>query len=313
MLNCLLISVKAVLPMLLLLLTGMAVRRFRLLDANDVVHLNRLLFVVFFPPLMFQNLYGAQLREAVDLKLIGFGCCAAILVYGIAVLLACLLTRDPGQRGAFIQAVYRSNFAIMGMSVAANIYGHGNLAVTAMMVAVIVPLYNVLAVITLEVFRGGRPRAGAVIRKVLTNPLILGAAAGILCIVTGLKLPALIEDLIAQMSRVTTPMALVMLGASISLQSMHKSGKLLRAGVVMRLIAVPAAGLTAAALLGFRGLPFVTLIAMFASPTAISAFTMAQTMDSDGELTGNFVVLSTVFSGLTMFLWIFLFKTLGMF
>ena len=212
-----------------------------------------------------------------------------------------------------IQAIYRSNFVIMGIPIAVNMYGHGNLAVTAMMVAVIVPIYNVLAVVTLEVFRGGTLDFAGILKKVLTNPLILGAAAGLLSVLTGLKLPAVLEDVVGDMASVATPLALVILGASIDFKSIRKCGRNLVVCVAARLVIVPAIGLTAAALLGFRDIAFVTLIAMFAAPTAVSSFTMAQSMDSDGQLAGNCVIFSTAFACFTMFLWIFLFKNLGMF
>lgn len=115
------------------------------------------------------------------------------------------------------------------------------------------------------------------------------------------------------MASVATPLALVILGASIDFKSIRKCGRNLVACVAARLVIVPAIGLTAAALLGFRDIAFVTLIAMFAAPTAVSSFTMAQSMDSDGQLAGNCVIFSTAFACFTMFLWIFLFKNLGMF
>lgn len=313
MLGNFIVSLEAVLPMFLLLAAGMGVKRFRLLTETELRHLNKMIFVVFFPPMMFTNLYGKDIKEAVDWRLLIFGLVSVALIYGIGTLAVLRIEKDHRSRGAMIQAIYRSNFVIMGIPIAVNMYGHGNLAVTAMMVAVIVPVYNVLAVVTLEVFRGGKPDAASIAKKVLTNPLILGAAAGLLAVLTGLKLPAVIETTVADMASVATPLALVILGASMDFGSIKACGRDLIICVLARLVIVPAAGLTAAALLGFRGIAFVTLIAMFASPTAVSSFTMAQSMGSDGQLAGNCVIFSTAFACFTMFLWIFLFKNLGMF
>ena len=299
--------------MFIMLAVGMGVKRFRLLTETELRHLNKMIFVVFFPPMMFTNLYGTDIEEAVDWRLMIFGIASVAVIYGVSTLAVLHMEKDPRSRGAMIQAIYRSNFVIMGIPIAVNMYGHGNLAVTAMMVAVIVPIYNVLAVVTLEVFRGGTLDFAGILKKVLTNPLILGAAAGLLSVLTGLKLPAVLEDVVGDMASVATPLALVILGASIDFKSIRKCGRNLVACVAARLIIVPAIGLTAAALLGFRDIAFVTLIAMFAAPTAVSSFTMAQSMDSDGQLAGNCVIFSTAFACFTMFLWIFLFKNLGMF
>lgn len=299
--------------MFLMLAAGLGVKRFRLLTETELRHLNKMIFVVFFPPMMFTNLYGTDIKDAVDWRLLVFGLISVAVIYGVSTLIVVRIEKDPKSRGAMIQAIYRSNFVIMGIPIAVNMYGHGNLAVTAMMVAVIVPVYNVLAVVTLEVFRGGRLEFCGILKKVLTNPLILGAAAGIFAVLTGLKLPGVLEDAVSDMASVATPLALVILGASIDFRSIRACGRNLVVSVAARLIIVPAAGLTAAALLGFRGIAFVTLIAMFAAPTAVSSFTMAQSMDSDSQLAGNCVVFSTAFACFTMFLWIFLFKNLGMF
>lgn len=313
MLSNFIVSLEAVLPMFLLLAAGLGVKHFRLLTDSELRHLNKMIFIVFFPPMMFANLYGNDIREAVDGKLLIFGVVSVAVIYGVSTLIVLRIEKDPKSRGAMIQAIYRSNFVIMGIPIAVNMYGHGNLAVTAMMVAVIVPIYNVLAVVTLEVFRGGRPDPAGILRKVLTNPLILGAAAGLFFALTGLKLPGVLETAVSDMASVATPLALVILGASIDFKSIRQCGRNLVISVAARLVIVPAAGLTAAALLGFRGIAFVTLIAMFAAPTAVSSFTMAQSMDSDGQLAGNCVIFSTAFACFTMFLWIFLFKNLGMF
>ena len=182
-----------------------------------------------------------------------------------------------------------------------------------MVVAIIVPLFNVLAVVTLEVFRGGRVEPVQIIRRIAANPLILGAAAGIITIIFEIRLPQIIVSVADDMSSVATPLALVILGASIDLSGIRNSSRNLLIVVIGRLVVIPALGLTAAALAGFRGIEFVTLIAMLAAPTAVSSFTMAESMDSDGQLAGSIVVFTTAFASFTMFLWIFLFKNLGMF
>lgn len=299
--------------MFLMMVIGVGVRKYKLLSAAEVKHLNHMVFVVFFPAMMFTNLYGADIKEAVDGRLITFGVTAVLIEYLVTLLFVLRIEKEPKSRGAMIQAIYRSNFVIMGIPIAVNMFGHGNLAVTAMMVSVIVPVYNVLAVTTLEVFRGGRPDLINILKKLATNPLILGAAAGIIAVLTDLKLPSVFETVIADMSAVATPMALVILGASFNFKSIRRCRRNLIVAVISRLIIVPALGLSAAALLGFRGIAFVTLIAIFASPTAVSSFTMAETMDSDSELAGNCVVFSSAFACFTMFFWIFLFKNLGMF
>ena len=313
MVKNLVIAVEAVAPMFFIMVIGVLTRRAGLINEAEAKRLNKLVFTVFFPPMMFDNLYGAEIGDAFDIKLIVY-CLAMILaVIAVSALIILKIEKDNRTRGAMIQAIYRSNLVIMGLPLVSNIFGDENLTTTAVTIAIVVPAYNVLAVILLEFFRGGKPNAGQIIRGIFTNPLILGAIAGALTIVLHIELPDFLESTISSMDAVATPMALLVLGASLNKKSLSHSWRNLIICVSGRLIIVPAVALTLGALLGLRGIEFATMIPVFASPTGISSYTMAAQMGSDGELAGNCVVFSSALSSLTLFFWIFLFKTLGMF
>ena len=142
---------------------------------------------------------------------------------------------------------------------------------------------------------------------------VLGAVAGIFAVLIDLRLPQVLEGVVSSMAGVATPMALLTLGAFFDFQSIANRKKDIAICVIGRLAVVPAIGLTVGILLGFRAIELVTLIAIFASPSAVSSFPMAQQMDSDAELAGDAVVFSSMFSCFTMFLWIFAAKSLGLF
>lgn len=313
MLNNFIVCLEAVLPMFILMVIGICVRRGKLLTRDEVRKLNHMVFVVFFPLMMFENLYGADIKDALNVKLIIFGVACVLGVFFISMPIVFRIEKNSQSRGAMIQAIYRSNFVIMGIPVAMNIYGRGNLAVTAMMVAIIVPLYNVMAVITLETFRKGKLKPWRIVKSVLTNPLIIGAFAGIISVVFNIRLPGILESVASDMAGVATPMALIILGASFDFQSLGRTARNTVICVIARLIIVPGVCLSLAAYLGFKGIAFVTLVAMLAAPTAVSSFTMAEDMGSDGELAGNCVIFSSAAACFTMFLWLFIFKNLGVF
>ncbi len=184
---------------------------------------------------------------------------------------------------------------------------------TTMMVAIVVPIYNVLAVVTLEIFRGGRVNLPHLLLDVLKNPMILGALTGAIFLLLGIPVPKPILRPLAQVTAATTPLALIILGASFRFGSTRDHKPQLIACVAARLFVVPGIVLTAAALMGFRGIDFATLLSIFATPCAVAGFAMAQQMDSDADLAGNCVVFTTALSCLTIFGWIVLFKSLGVF
>lgn len=307
------IALEAVAPMFIVMAIGVMIRRRGLVGADDVKRMNKVIFNALFPVMMFSNLYGMNPEEAVNPKLMITGAAILMTVYAVTFAVVVKIEKDRRSRGAMIQAIFRSNFVIMGLPIVANIFGAENLGMTTIMMTIIVPMYNILAVTTLEIFRGGKVSAGHIIRQIFRNPLILGAIAGILAVVTQLKVPFIVENTVDMLAAAATPMSLIMLGASFDVQSIGRCRRNLIICLVGRLVLVPAFALTVGILMGFRDVALVTLIAIFAAPCAVSSYTMAQQMDSDAELAGNTVIFSSLLSCFTMFMWIFMLKNFNMF
>lgn len=309
----LVVSIQAVLPIFILIALGMLVRKVGLINSEENRRMNRMVFLVFFSSLVFNNIYKNDIGEILEPRLMLFGALGVLGSFILSFVFVVNIEKDNRKRGALIQAIFRSNFVILGMPITLNICGEGNSAITAMMIAVVVPIYNLLAVIVLEIFRGGRIEPKHIVVQLFKNPLLDGALIGILFKLLNFRFPYVLEDLIGDMAAVATPMALVILGISFEFNQIKECGKDLWIAVVGRLIVIPAIMLTLGALLGFRGPEFVCIIGIFAAPTAVASYTMAVSMDSDGVLAGNAVIMSSLLSCLTMFGWIFLFKSLGMF
>lgn len=307
------ISAEAVAPMFLIMAAGVLVRRKGFINEQEVKRVNRLIFVVLFPCLMFSNLYGKELSDAFNPRLAAFAVGMMALTYLATIFFVIKVEKNQKSRGAMIQAIFRSNFVIMGIPIVSNIFGSENLAMTSVMITIIVPIFNILAVVTLEIFRGGRPSLLHAILGILKNPMIIGAVLGMLAVATDVRLPYFAENTIGMLADAATPMALLVLGASFDVKSVEKVKRNLIICITGRLIVVPLIAITCGVLAGFRGVALVTLVALFASPTAVSSFVMAQQMDSDGELAGACVIFSSMFSCLTMFGWIFALKSLGLF
>ena len=305
------ICVNAVLPMFIYIVVGAVINKLGMMNKEENTRFNRILFTFFYPVLLFNNIYEADLADLIDIKLICFALAFIAAEVLIITLVVVRIEKDDAARGAMVQAIYRSNFVLMGVMVVNNIFGEAGLPVAAMMVTVVVPFFNFIAVILLEHFRGGKADIGTVIIKILKNPLIIGALTGALFSVAGIGLPGIAADVLDGMSAATLPMALIMLGVSFDPSVITAKRKSILICVLGRLIVVPLIGLPLAALAGFRGPAFVTLLIMMASPTAVSSYPMAVAMDSDGEIAGSAVMISTPLSCITLFMWLLIFKTLG--
>lgn len=313
MLSNFIVAVGAVFPIFVLITIGLIVKHAHLLTREELVHLNRLVFRVFFFFMLFSNIYKADFVDAFDPRLMLFGGIAVTLLFLGGLAFSCLFEPLNKRRGAMTQAIFRSNFVILGIPIIVNIFGEDAALVPTMMIAVIIPLYNIYAVLALEIFRGGTFRLLPILRGVLKNPMIDGMILGFLCRLLPFPLPDPLVRPLMQVGAATTPLALIILGASFQRGGISESRRDLWACVFLRLVGAPALVLTAAALLGFRGIEFVTLLAIFATPCAVASYAMAQQMGSDAALAGNAVVFTSALSCVSVFGWIFLTKMLGLF
>ena len=298
------VALSAVVPMFCLMSIGAFVKYQKLLTDEELKHMNRMVFRIFFCCMMFHSIYTTDLAATFRPKLMLFGACGVLTIFFMLMIIVPKIEPENKKRGVIVQAIFRSNFVL---------FGDENIAVSTMMIAVIVPLYNILAVFALETFRGGKFALIPILKGVLKNPMILGAIAGAVLLILKIHVPAPVLKPIGQISAATTPVALIILGASFKFGSTHEHRKQLFLAIFGRLILVPAIMLTAAIFLGFRGIDFVTLIAIFGTPCAVVSFAMAQQMDGDADLAGNCVVFTSALSCFTIFCWILLFKTLGIF
>lgn len=236
-----------------------------------------------------------------------------LLTFGLSLGYTLLTEKLPERRGVMIQGMFRSNYVIMGIPVATALLGADQLGTVSILIAVVVPLFNMLAVVVLEVFRGQKPKPLHILGQIAKNPLVIGSVLGILTLAAGIRLPHILEQTIQNISAIASPLQLFLLGAFFQFSGLKTYRRELVTVSAAKLIVAPGLFLGLGALLGFRGVAFVSLIGVFASPTAVNSFTMAQQMGGDAELAGDIVVTTSAVSILTMFLWIFLFKSLGVF
>ena len=307
------VALSAVVPLFCLMSIGAVVKWQKWLTDEELNHMNRMVFRVFFFCLMFHSIYTTDLAATFKPKLMIFGAGAVLIIFTLLMLIVPRIEGENKKRGVMVQAIFRSNFVLMGVPIVANIFGDKNIAVTTMMITVIIPMYNILAVLALETFRGGKFALVPILKGLAKNPMLLGGILGAILLISGVHIPAPILKPFGQISAATTPVALIILGASFKLGSTREHRRQLLACVFGRLILVPSVILTAAILFGFRGIEFVTLIAIFGTPCAVVSFAMAQQMGGDADLAGNCVVFTSALSCFTIFCWILLFKTLGIF
>ena len=312
--NSFIIALNAVIPFMIYITFGYGVRRMGLTDEAFLKRLNQMVFKAFFPVMMFYNMYSKEPGVALNLCLVAAALLSLAILVLISLILVPRLVEGSKRQGVIIQAVYRSNFVLFAVPLMENVYGSEGAAVATMLVAVVVPIYNIIAVIVLEYYGhgGGKISPLQLLKGVVTNPLISGTVVGFLFYMLQIHFPACVEKPISQFAALSTPLALFILGGTLKFDSMLHNMKYIASTLFIKLIILPGIMIPICAVLPLRPVERFLIFCMYGTPVAASSYAMAQNMGCDGDLAGEFVVVSTTASVFTIFLWVFLMNQLGM-
>ena len=311
----LMFSLNATVPVFLMMVFGWFVHRIKLLDDNATSQINKFVFRTLLPALLFMDLSTADFRRVWDGKFVLFCMGATLLSVGVAVVYS-LIVGKGCERGEIIQASYRSSAAVLGIAFVNNIYGHSTMA--ALMIVGTVPLYNIIAVTALTVTspdkdksRGKSAVALTTLKSIVTNPIILGIAVGMIWSLLKIPQPVILSKSVTYLGNMATPLSLIALGASFKFG--EAKGKLpVTLGIAaLKLVLFCAVFLPIAVKLGFRGEKLIAILVMLGSATTGSCFVMAKNLGHKGTITAFAVMLTTLLSAFTLTGWLFVLKTLG--
>ena len=310
----LIFSLNATLPVFLMMVFGWFAKRIDLLDEHTTKKLNQFAFKVLLPALLFKDLSEADFREVWDTKFVIFCFAATVISIAIAVLLS-RLHKDKSERGEIIQASYRSSAAILGIAFVNNIYGQATMA--ALMIVATVPLYNIAAVTVLSVTSPERDSSTdsrslflKTAKNVVTNPIIIGIAVGMLWSVLKIPQPVILSKSVSYLANMATPLSLIALGASVKIGEAKE--KLTSAAWIsaVKLVLFCVIFLPFAVMLGFRDEKLIAILVMLGSATTGSCFVMCRNLGHKGTLTACTVMVTTLLSAFTLTTWLFVLRTL---
>lgn len=328
MLGDLLFAFNSVAPIIFTVAIGYILKRIGMMSADFSKAANKLVFRVFLPVMLFMNVYGIESLGGYDFGYVLYAAVAVLILFLVGIPTVMLLTPTNERRGALIQGVFRSNYALIGIPLATALFGGEGAAVATLLSAVMVPVFNILAVIGLSIFgKDGRATLKRVLLGIIKNPLILGilaglAALGIRAIFVSLGWEFRLSSVNAvwktmeYLKNLATPLALLVLGAQFEFSAISHLRREIIAGTLIRSVIVPLLGLGIAYIAfgnRFGGAEFAALVAVFSTPVAVSSVPMAQEMGADVPLAGQLVVFTTLSSALTVFLASFILKSLGVF
>ena len=334
--HILLTAANAVIPIVLLILLGYFLKRFGVMGESFVKTGKNLVFRIFLPCLLFINVYDMEGFSSIPWDAVIFGLAGCLVIFLLALASVGKITAVPERRGVILQCAFRSNLAFIGLPLASALGGETAMAVTSIISSFTIPLFNILAVISLSMFveNGASPRESIkkVLRSIVTNPMIVAIALGLACVgiretqlalagevVFSLRVHGkVLYSALNNLKQIATPFSLLILGGEFELSAVKGMRREIIAGTLWRIVLAPVLGIGSAILLNSTTNllhcgpdVYPAFIALFGSPVAVSSVVMAGAMNNDEQLAAQLVVWTSLLSVFTVFLQVCLLMWFG--
>lgn len=308
------LSFNVIAPLFFLMVIGYLITNYTDLADKDLLKkANTLVFKVFLPCMLFKNIYRSNIREQMQGGLCIFAAGSLLLLFALLCLIVPRVVKKENQQGVVIQGIFRSNYVIFGVAVVENMYGSANTATAAILSAVLVPMYNFLAVIALSFFGGKRERdLKKVIIGILKNPLILASVLGIIASLSGIKLPKAADTTLNDLAKLATPIAFLILGGDFDFSKIKGNLKTAGCVILVKMVLLPLIFIPIVVAMGYRNSDLLAALLAYQTPVAVSSYIMAQQAGADEQLAGQLVVFSSIVSIFTLFVTIFILRQMGL-
>jgi len=295
-------TANIVAPVFLIIALGYFLKQIKIINEQFVTITSKFVFNVSLPALIFIELYDVDLITVIDVTQIVYIYAGTLIIYFLVWIISIPFIKNGKDLSVFVQGAYRSNYAIVGLAIISNLFGDAGLGKASIILAFILPLYNVLAVVILTVpMRKERKlNIKGTFSEIITNPLIIAVIIALPFSLFRIELPSMIFSSCNLLADVALPLALIGIGGSLNIENIKKASGLAFTSSAIKLIALPVILIFGAYLAGFRNMDLGIMFVLFSCPTAVVSFIMAEAMGCNSRLAGNIVVISTIGSVVTI-------------
>ncbi|NLT51922.1 MAG: AEC family transporter [Ignavibacteria bacterium] len=306
------LSLQLVSPVFLLIFLGAFLKKIKIIDDNFTKLSSKLVFNVALPVFIFFNVAEFNLESSFNYRQIIFVIGCTVSAYFFAWIFAKILSLCTFQTGVFIQGAFRGNFAIVGIAIISAYFSDEIMGKSSVLLAVIVPLYNILSLIALLSNKKDKITLIFLIKEILKNPLIICIAAAIPFSINKIELPKPIYETGNYIADLTLPLALLSIGGTMNFSQIKNISGAAVSASILKTIIFPFIFTYLSYILGYRNEELGMLFILFSAPTAIVSFIMTNALGGDEKLAGNIIVMTTLLSVVTMPLGIFVMEIAGL-
>ena len=310
------VSFNVIAPVFFLMVLGyLLVNYTSLADRKLTKQANAIVFKIFLPCMLFYNVYqsdiGAEIHSRIKLCIWAAG--GLLILFVLLCLIVPKVVKQENQQGVVIQGIFRSNYVIFGVAVVQNMYGVKSTTTAAILSAILVPMYNFLAVVALSIFGEKRETDWKkIILDIVKNPLIISSVLGIIFSLLGIRLPTAVDTTVQDLAKLSTPIAFMILGGDLDFSKVKGNLKVASVVLTIKLVILPLITIPMIVMMGYRDADLLSGLLAYQTPVAVSSYIMAQQAGADGQLAGQLVVFSSVLSIFTLFVTILILRTIGL-
>ncbi|UCH66347.1 MAG: AEC family transporter [Ignavibacterium sp.] len=302
MIDNIIFTANTVAPVFLIIALGFFLKKINIINEQFVAITSKFVFNASLPALIFMKLYNIDLNKVIDVTQIFYILAGTLIIYFLVWIISIPFIKDGRDLSVFVQGAYRSNYAIVGLAIISNLFGDAGLGKASIILAFILPLYNILAVVILTVplRKVRKQNIKGTFTEIMYNPLIIAVLISLPFSVFEIQIPSMIKSSGNFLADVALPLALVGIGGSLNIENIKKASGLAFTSSAIKLIGLPLVLTIGAYLAGFRNMDLGIMFVLFSCPTAIVSFIMAEAMGANSRLAGNIVVISTIGSVITI-------------
>lgn len=310
------VSFNVIAPVFFLMVLGyFLVNYTSLADGKLTKQANAIVFKIFLPCMLFYNVYqsdiGSEIHSRIRLCIWAAG--GLLILFVLLCLIVPRIVTQENQQGVVIQGIFRSNYVIFGVAVVQNMYGPKSTTTAAILSAILVPMYNFLAVVVLSIFGEKRENDWKkIILDIIKNPLIISSVLGIIFSLLGIRLPTAVDTTVQDLAKLSTPIAFMILGGDLDFSKVKGNLKTAFVVLTIKLVILPLIMIPMVVMMGYRDADLLSGVLAYQTPVAVSSYIMARQAGADGQLAGQLVVFSSVLSIFTLFVTIFILRTMGL-
>jgi len=297
--------VETIIPIFLIIIFGYLIKTRDFFQEQFFTEANRLIFFVSLPLLIFTGIVKSSIQDIALLNILSV-ILPTVVILCISLMLGIVLGLRRGKLGSFVQTTFHGNVSYIGLAVLFYMLGEEGLIKGSLLIGFLILVNNTLSIAVLSWTSQRQRNIVRALLLIFKTPVVIATFLGMVILYLNIPIPRVLMKSMGILANIALPLALLLIGASISIENIKKSFRLSITVSLLKLMALPCLSVLFCRLYSISpGESFAGII-LLATPVATTSYILACEMGGDADLASNAVTLSTLFSPVAFIFWTFI-------